>query len=57
MEKWEALYDTTPADPHLWILLFGMLFLFAIHDFLKYLENRKRNKNEIHCLRKKINRK
>jgi len=38
------LFDSSPADLHLFVILFGMLFFFALHDFLKYLENKDKNK-------------
>jgi len=37
-------FDSSSADLHLFVILFGMIFFFALHDFFEYLKNKDKNK-------------
>jgi hypothetical protein len=39
-------FDSSPADLHLFVILFGFIAFMAISDFLKYKRKKDKNKKE-----------
>ncbi len=41
MDYFEYYSDATPAEPHLLIMLFGLVILIFFHEFFEYLKHKK----------------